>query len=321
MKQFVIENKDSNQRIDKYVKKYLKNAPSSFIYKTFRKKDIKVNGKWVKENYILMANDVVSIFVPDEKIEEFIETDEFKPIKYNLDIVYEDENILIVNKDKGILIHGDKNEKRYTLSNEVISYLIDKNEYNPRVDNFIPSPVHRLDRNTSGLVVFAKNLISSKEMMDLFKEKNNIEKHYIALVFGKTPENGEIKAPLTKNSNTNTVTVDFINGKDAYTKYNKIDGNDRYSLLDVNLITGRTHQIRVHLSYIKYPVVGDEKYGNFNLNKDFDKNYHYTKQFLHSYSLSFKGLTNHLSYLNNKKFVAKIKKEEQDILNLLHLHF
>lgn len=321
MKEFVIEKKDSSQRIDKYVKKYLKNAPVSFIYKTFRKKDIKVNGKWVKENYILNENDVVSIFVTDEKIEEFIETDEFKPIKYNLDIIYEDENILIVNKDRGILIHGDKNEKKYTLSNEVLSYLIEKGEYHPKTDNFIPSPVHRLDRNTSGLVVFAKNLISSKEAMELFKEKNNIEKHYIALVFGSINGSGIIKAPLLKNSNTNTVTVNFSEGKDAITEYKKIDGNDEYSLINVNLITGRTHQIRVHMSYIKYPIVGDEKYGNFNLNKIFEKKYGYSKQFLHSYSLEFKNICGHLSYLSNKKIIANLKEGEQKILDLLSLKY
>ncbi len=319
MKEFVITHNDKNQRVDKFVKKYLKNAPLSFIYKTFRKKDIKVNGKWVKENYILNENDVLRIYISDEKIAEFL-SDSFENIKYNFEIIYEDQNILIINKDRGILIHGDNNEKKYTLSNEVLSYLIDKGEYSPRNDNFIPSPIHRLDRNTSGLIIFAKNLMAFKEGSDLFKNKIEIEKHYLALVFGETKEKGEINAPLLKNSKTNTVKVDYQNGKDSLTKYEKIAGNNKYSLLNVNLITGRTHQIRVHLAYIHYPIVGDEKYGNFVLNKDFNKEFKYEKQFLHAYSLTFKDIKGELSYLSNKTFYAPLKKDEKNILNNLNFN-
>ena len=320
MIEFIIAHNDSNQRVDKFVKKYLRNAPLSFIYKTFRKKDIKVNGKWVKENYILNENDILRIYIPDNKIEEFL-SDSFENVNYNFEIIYEDQNFLIINKDRGILIHGDNNEKKYTLSNEVLSYLIDKNEYSPRNDNFIPSPIHRLDRNTSGLIIFAKNLMAFKEGSELFKKKVQIEKHYLALVFGNIKDEGEINAPLLKNSKTNTVKVDFINGKESLTEFKKIDGNDMYSLINVNLITGRTHQIRVHLSYIHYPIVGDEKYGNFVLNKDFYKEYKYAKQFLHAYSLTFKDITGELSYLSNKTFYAPLKNDEKNILNKLNFKY
>lgn len=319
MKEFKITHNDANQRVDKFVKKYLKNAPLSFIYKTFRKKDIKVNGKWVKENYILAENDVLRIYVNDEKISDFL-SDSFENIKYSFDIIYEDDNILIVNKDRGLLIHGDINEKKYTLSNEVISYLIDKGEYSPRNDNFIPSPIHRLDRNTSGLIIFAKNLMAFKNGSDLFKNKTEIEKHYLALVFGNIPEEGKINAPLLKNSKTNTVKVDFSLGKDSLTTFKKICGNDLYSLINVNLITGRTHQIRVHLAYIHFPIVGDEKYGNFVLNKSFNKEFKYEKQFLHAYSITFKNVKGELSYLSNKTFYAPLKEEEKKILKKLKFY-
>ena len=157
MKEIVINSEFSNQRVDKYVRKYLNEAPLSFIYKLFRKKDVKVNNHWVKENYLLQPNDVLRIYVTDEQLEEFNKPKIVKNISFkDLDIVYEDKNILIINKPKGILVHGDINEKRMTLTNKVQSYILSKGEQN----DFLCSPVHRLDRNTSGLVIFAKNFKS-----------------------------------------------------------------------------------------------------------------------------------------------------------------
>ena len=323
MKEFIIKKFDSNQRVDKYIKKLLPNASLSLIYKTFRKKDIKVNGKWVKQDYILKENDNLKVYLIDEIFESSKEEKNVLEIPSDLNIIYEDENILIVNKEKGILIHGDKNENIYTLSNKVISYLYKKEEYNPKVDTFVPSPVHRLDRNTSGVCIFAKNMLTSQLLMDEFKDKKNLEKHYIALVFGKSLSKGEINAPLKKDSNNNLVKVDFTSkdAKSALTLYTKLDGNDEYSLLDVNLITGRTHQIRVHLSYKNLPLVGDEKYGDFNKNKIFESKFKYKKQFLHAYSLEFKEMKGHLKYLSNRKFIAKLNNEETKILEILGLKY
>ena len=183
MKEYVISEKESNQRIDKYIKKVLNEAPLSFIYRLFRVKDIKVNNKRVDISYIVKQGDQVKIFISDSQLEEFSKKKEFKPVKANIDIVYEDENILIVNKPRGILVHGDENEKRITLSNQVLNYLFSKNEYDPSDSQaFIPGPAHRLDRNTSGLVLFGKNLIALQELFELIKEKENISKHYYALV-------------------------------------------------------------------------------------------------------------------------------------------
>ncbi len=323
MKEFKISKFDSNQRVDKFIKKLLPNVSLSLIYKTFRKKDIKINDKWVKQEYILKENDILKIYLSDEIFEESSNNKNVINIDSNLDIIYEDENILIVNKEKGILIHGDKNENTFTLSNKVISYLYKNKEYNPKVDTFVPSPVHRLDRNTSGICIFAKNMLTSQLLMNEFKDKKNLEKHYIALVFNKTPDHLEINAPLFKDSNKNIVKVDFNNkeSKSALTIFDKIDGNNEYSLLDVNLITGRTHQIRVHLSYKGYPIVCDDKYGDFKKNKEFENKFKYKKQFLHAYSIEFKNMKDHLEYLSNKKFVAKLPKDEIKILDNLKLNY
>lgn len=324
MKEFLITKENANQRADKFIKKYLNEAPLSFIYKTFRKKDIKVNNKWIKENYILKEGDVLKVYISDEKIAEFnkpIDISEIKT-KANLDIVYEDENILIINKRKGILIHGDINEKRRTLSNEVLTYLYQKGEFKNDGKSFIPSPVHRLDRNTSGLVIFAKNLFSSQAMLELLKDHENILKTYLVLSFNKAKqEEGMIDLPLIKDEKNGFVKVGSIDSgaKSAKTLFKVIDENESYTLFKASLITGRTHQLRVHFASICCPIVGDEKYGDFSKNKAFEKEFNYRTQFLIAYKISFKEVTGELSYLSNKTFKANISEKELKILKELGL--
>lgn len=324
MKEFLITKENANQRADKFIKKYLNEAPLSFIYKTFRKKDIKVNNKWIKENYILKEGDILKVYISDEKIAEFnkpIDISEIKT-KVNLDIVYEDENILIVNKRKGILIHGDINEKRRTLSNEVLTYLYQKGEFKNDGKSFIPSPVHRLDRNTSGLVIFAKNLFSSQAMLELLKDHENILKTYLVLSFNKAKEEeGMIDLPLIKDEKNGFVKVGSIDSgaKSAKTLFKVIDENESYTLFKASLITGRTHQLRVHFASIGCPIVGDEKYGDFSKNKSFEKEFNYRTQFLIAYKISFKEVTGELSYLSNKTFKANISEKELKILKELGL--
>lgn len=324
MKEFLITKENANQRADKFIKKYLNEAPLSFIYKTFRKKDIKVNNKWIKENYILKEGDILKVYISDEKIAEFnkpIDISEIKT-KVNLDIVYEDENILIVNKRKGILIHGDINEKRRTLSNEVLTYLYQKGEFKNDGKSFIPSPVHRLDRNTSGLVIFAKNLFSSQVMLELLKDHENILKTYLVLSFNKAKEEeGMIDLPLIKDEKKGFVKVGSIDSgaKSAKTLFKVIDENESYTLFKASLITGRTHQLRVHFASIGCPIVGDEKYGDFSKNKSFEKEFNYRTQFLIAYKISFKEVTGELSYLSNKTFKANISEKELKILKELGL--
>lgn len=323
MKEILIKKEFSNQRADKFVRKFLNDAPLSFIYKLFRKKDVKVNKHWIKQNYILQENDLLEIYVSDAQLLEFNNPKKIENIQVNLNIIYEDKNILVVNKPTGILIHGDENEKRITLSNKVLSYLYNKHEFNPNEQGFIPGPVHRLDRNTSGVVIFAKNIIASQLLMEAFKNHEGIIKHYLALVKGKINKSGEINVPLIKDANTGLVKVDSIsqNAKTAITTYELIDYKDDLSLVDVLLVTGRTHQIRVHFAYINHPLVGDNKYGDFAFNKEFKKKYNFENQFLHAYSLSFINLKGELSYLNNKVFSAKLDEKKNEILCKIYSKF
>ena len=312
----LVTSKDANQRVDKYVKKYLNEAPLSFIYKLFRKKDVKINKHWVKENYILQEGDELTIYITDEQIKEFNKPKEIKKASLNHPIIFEDENILIVDKPRGLLVHGDQNEKSVTLANEVINYLYFKNEYDPKDKGFIPAPAHRLDRNTSGLVVFAKNLMSLQQLEELFKDKDNIEKHYLALVKGVVDQKLEIDSPLLKDEKTGTVRI-AKGGKSALTFVEKVKIYGDFSLVDVQILTGRTHQIRVHLASVNHPVVGDSKYGDFKVNKEFKDLYGFENQFLHAYKLKFKKLDGKLSYLSNKEFVSKLPSDEEKIIKNL----
>lgn len=317
MKSLTISSKESNQRVDKYLKKFLNEAPLSFIYKLFRKKDVKINGHWVKENYILKEGDELTIYVTDSQLEEFNKPKKIEKVNLNHEIIYEDENILIVNKPRGLLVHGDEDEKKLTLTNEVINYFYYKGEYDPKLDNgFAPAPAHRLDRNTSGLVVFAKNLISLQELETLFKEKEDISKEYKALVVGTLKNSQEIDAPLKKDTNTGLVKI-AKDGKTAISYVKPLQFLENYTLVNVKILTGRTHQIRVHLASIGYPVVGDAKYGNFKVNKEFKEKYGFENQFLHAYKLSFGDLKGKLSYLSNRVFEIDLPDNESKLLKII----
>ncbi len=316
MKSIEVSKTDQGQRIDKYIRKYLNNAPLSFIYKLFRKKDIKVNGKRVDINYIIKEKDIIQIYIKDDALEAFNTPTVIEKEKINLDIIYEDENILIINKDANTLIHeGEENKKANTLNNMILNYLLSKGEYSPS-NLYTPSCVHRLDRNTTGLVIASKNLETSKILLDAFKDKENLEKYYIALVKGKTKKEDTINKRLLKDEKKKFVKVDS-NGLEAITKYKLITNNDNYSLLKVNLLTGRTHQIRVHMSSINHPLINDEKYGDFRENKEFTDKFKYKYQFLHSYMMIFKEMPGHLNYLSNKTFIAPLKQTQKNILKKL----
>jgi len=322
MKVITVDKENENQRIDKLVRKYLNLAPMSFVYKIFRKKDVKVNNHWVKENYIVKYHDEIKIYVTDEQVESFNKPKEISLVDANIDIVYEDENIIILNKPKGLLVVEDSS-KSITLTDMVQSYLLQKGSFVNDGISYKPSPVHRLDRNTSGLCIFAKTLASSQILLDVFKKHEEIDKYYLTLVLGTAKKNGRIDVPLCKNETTKTVKVSSLSegGKTAITEYSLLDHNEEVSLLKVHLLTGRTHQIRVHMAYNNTPIIGDAKYGNFDYNRIFGKRFKYTNQFLHSYKIVFGNLSGNLAYLSGKSFVADFPLKERNILRELNLNY
>lgn len=309
MRTIVINKNDSGQRLDKFLQKTFKNMPQSLMYKYIRKKSFKINGIKAKENDFLYENDVLTLYISDEFFDKGKNEPAFLRIKPKLDIVYEDDNILIVNKPAGLIVHSDEKEEFNTLINHITAYLYNKGQYNPDSENsFAPSLCNRIDRNTEGLVIAAKNASSLKEMNEIIKNRE-VDKRYLTVVHGIPKQNkGIISSFLSKDSATNTVTVkkekNSYSDKEAVTKYNVIDANkeQNLSLLEIELVTGRTHQIRAQMASIGHPLLGDGKYAE---NKD-DRKKGYSYQALCSYSLTFDFKTpkQTLGYLNGKHFTA-----------------
>ncbi len=321
MQKYIVNDNESGQTLEKYVKKVLKNAPLSFIYKLFRKKDIKVNGHWEKEKYIVNSGEEVSIYVSDEQLEEFKKKYDFTPNNtIESWILYEDNNVLFINKPRGVLVQKDENYNEKPLDQLVIEYLMYKGEYDPQNDlAFKPGPAHRIDRNTSGIVIFGKNHDALAYLFELFQKHELIGKHYICLVCGDISKEGTVDVPLRKNFDTKKVVVAPLSSgaKTAKTVYHPIERFGDFTLLDITLITGRTHQIRVHMSYIRHHVVGDGKYGDFKINNMIEKEYGFKNQFLHASEVHFGQLDKPLENLSKKSFKAPLPEEYSLLLDKL----
>lgn len=307
MKEIVAGKNDAGQRLDKFLSKKFKSLPFSMMYKLIRKKDITVNKGRTKENYIVCENDLIRIFAPDDVLDE--KTKKRSVARADVNVVYEDENILIVDKESGVLVHSDSNEDGDTLIDRIAAYLINKGEFVPENENsFAPALCNRIDRNTEGLVIAAKNAQALREMNDIIKERK-IKKIYLAAVHGVlNPKKGEIKLLLEKESDGNIVKVKdhkTKNAKSAVTLYNTVavSGKRDLSLVEVELITGRTHQIRVSFAHIGHPLLGDGKYA---INKK-DREIGYKSQALCAYSLTFSGCKKSelLGYLDGLTVTAK----------------
>jgi 23S rRNA pseudouridine955/2504/2580 synthase len=308
----------ANQKIEKFLRKYLSDVTLSTIYKVMRQKDVKVNGVRINKDYVVKENDMVEIYLPESKEgnvkEEIVKTGK------HFDVVYEDENVIFVNKYIGTLVQKDISNQ-ISLTEEVQYYLYQKGEYNPNdSQGFAPSPAHRLDRNTCGIVMFGKKVESLKILTDLLKNRTGIVKKYKALVFNRVKEDGVVNLRLVKNSDDNFVKIASPNDKDslsAETEYHVLSHYQNTSLLEIILHSGRTHQIRAHMAAIGHPLVGDTKYGDFKLNKEFEKKYKFSNQFLQAYQLSFQNIDGMLSYLSNRTFTVKLVKEYEDLLKEL----
>ena len=314
MQQIIIEKNQSGQRFDKFLFKYFKDATSGFIYKMLRKKNITLNNKKSDGKEKLKENDIVKIFMADETIEKFRGLFQIKlPEPINLDIVYEDENVIFINKKTGMLSQKSK-ENDVSLNEYVISYLVNEGKLSIEdLKTFKPSVCNRLDRNTSGLIVAGKSLQGLQDMSKMFKERT-LHKYYLAVVVGTINEPMKITGYLKKNNKTNKVTItNKTDGEYIETYYEPVKVLDDVTLLKVQLITGKTHQIRAHLSSINHPIIGDYKYGKKEINDIYKKKYGIENQMLHSYQLTFETINGELGNLSNKTFIAKPPKEFAEI--------
>ena len=223
-------------------------------------------------------------------------------------IIYEDENLVIINKPRGLLLQQDGDTSHLSLDNLVSKYL-----------NKTAMPVHRLDKDTSGICVFAKNNKAADEMGKIFNDHSQIEKHYLTLVAGRITEDGVVDAPLRKSFERKKMVVAPLKSgaKSTITKYHPIKNFKEYTLLDISLLTGRTHQIRAHMSYIRHHVVGDIKYGDYRINNIFKREFGFENQFLHAYKVVFLDIKGPLNYLKNKEFSCNFPPELEEILKKL----
>lgn len=312
MRELLIKQNDSGQRLDKFISKAL-DLPQSLLYKSIRLKKIKVNRKRAQPQQILALGDTVQCFLAEEFFKDEEEAvPDYASITTSLNIVYEDENIILIDKHPGLSVHDDEHSKTNNLITQVIAYLYQKGEYRPEDEqSFTPALCNRIDRNTGGIVIAAKNAEALRVMNEKIKRRE-IDKFYLAAVRG-IPKKQEdtLKAYLVKDEKTNTVRVYDKNppkcAKTILTKYKIIAKTAGEALLEVELLTGRTHQIRAHLAHIGYPLIGDGKYG---VNKA-DRNRGYKHQALYSYRLRFSFDTENektaLDYLNGREF--KIKRD------------
>lgn len=310
MQSLIVSKNEAGQRLDKLLSKYLNLAEKSFLYKMMRKKNITLNGRKCEGSEKLAEGDEVKLFLSDETIEKFSQLKLQEVKKVSLNIIYEDEHILLVNKPAGMLSQKAK-ESDESLVEYMIDYLVSGGQLSTeQLRSFRPSVCNRLDRNTSGLVVGGKSLPGLQLMSASFKDRS-IHKYYQCVVKGQISDKQVITGYLTKSEATNQVTVhkqEVPGSAPIVTEYEPVKWLEGYTLLKVTLITGRTHQIRAHLSSIGHPIVGDYKYGDSRVNEEAKKLYHIQSQLLHSYQVTFPELPEPLAYLSGRTFYAPLPK-------------
>ena len=299
MQNIKIDINDNDQTLIKFLNKYMPKAPNSLLYKWIRKKRIKVNKKRVEPSTLIYTDDIVNLYIYDEEIEKWQEEKNHIKSRIKVDIAFENEDIIIFDKPQNLLAHA-VNPEDY--GNNVVDYMVDllisRKEYIPRLEpTFRPAIVNRIDRNTFGLIIGAKN---RKSLITLNKDiDNNIKKYYLAIVEGKIDKKLEIKNKLEKD-NKNNVKVSKT-GKESITIIRPIKYTNEYSLVEVELLTGRTHQIRATLKDINHPIIGDRRYSNIRNDKL------YTNQQLVAYKLEFEE---NIGIKSLKEKIIKSKYEE-----------
>lgn len=315
MREVIISSAEANQRLDKFLLKYLKKCPKSYLYKCFRTKKIKYNGKKPQGNEILQDGDSIKLFIPEEQLQEFEEIKVIEKTKISFKKVYEDENLLIVDKPLGLLTQKDTKDG-HSLAEEVLSYLVETQTYNANeTKGFVPAPCNRLDRNTAGIVVVGKNLRSAQTLSEMLKTKQ-ISKYYMTIVLGRITKPLVLKGYHIKSDTKNQVKIlnHYIEGaKPVETRIVPLQSNGRYTLVEVQLVTGKTHQIRAHLSQIGHPIIGDPKYGDALENKYFKERYNLNYQFLCAYKVKFELCNEPFEYLQDRVFTVHAPKVYTEI--------
>lgn len=307
MKTITVGQNDAGQRLDKFLTKSFSNLPQSMMYKSIRKKDIKLNGRRCEISTRLEAGDVLTMYLKDEFFQTQPKEYDFLKAPDKLNILYEDENIMILDKKPGLIVHPDETYHFDSLIARVQHYLYDRGEYDPaRENSFAPALINRIDRNTGGIVMAAKNAETLRIMNQKVKARE-MQKLYLCVVRGTMEKKADtLEAYLTKNEKQNRVYISHDRtgeAKTIRTRYRVLSQRAGFSLLEVELLTGRTHQIRAHLAAVGHPLAGDGKYGRNAVNKKTGFPY----QALYSYRLAFRFTSDSgvLEYLNGKEFEAK----------------
>lgn len=306
MKSFTIGKNDAGKRLDKFIAKAMPSLPPSLMYKFIRTKHIKVNKKRAEISTKLNEGDVVEAWINDEFFVRPEPKYDFMSAPVKLDIVYEDENILLVDKKQGVLVHPDDKEYSDTLIGRIQHYLYDKGEYDPEKEqSFKPSLANRIDRGTGGIVIAAKNAEALRILCDKIKYRE-IDKQYLAVIHGvPSRKEATLEGFLEKNESKNKVYLKSSRedgGLTVKTRYRVLASQTGLSLIEVDLLTGRTHQIRAHMASIGHPLLGDGKYGKLAA----DKKMGFTRQALYSYKLTFSFKTDGgiLNYLDGRTFTV-----------------
>jgi 23S rRNA pseudouridine955/2504/2580 synthase len=304
MIRLTITKNEEKQRLDRFLRKYLRNAPLSGVYRMIRK-DVKLNGRRAGADALLAEGDSVTLYVSDEAVAAFRAQKPSSSGKRQFRIAYEDDRVLIVEKPFGLLTHGDKTEKKNTLTNQVAAYLADRGAYDPGAERtFAPAPVNRLDRNTTGLVIFGKTFGALQCLNLMIREWGYIGKYYLTVVRGEARRALVLRDLMKKDARRNTVRV--VGPREAAggarerlmeTTARPLAVSNGFTLMEVELITGRTHQIRAHLAQAGYPVIGDPKYGDDRVNGAIERKYGLTTQFLHAHRIAFEKGAGELAYL------------------------